>query len=209
MPNQLPCVSTGRLPEPGLVRRLLDEAHQLFLPCNEGSNADYIPALALVPSDLFGICLAGVSGQCYAVGDTEVPFTIQSLSKPFVFGLVCQAIGEEEARRRGFKIGLFLQPVMGGDAKPYSEAERPMLLSEPELARRAAFYADARVMFQALAQGYAGQADVCVGYLSQVFSNVVDTFYADSGHLNGRGNERVARALVEQLRAGGLVPPPP
>jgi glutaminase len=100
MTKQLPCVSTGHLPEPELVRRLLNEAHQLFQPRTDGENADYIPALALVPSDLFGICLAGVSGACHAVGDTEFPFTIQSISKPFVFGLVCQAIGEEEARQR-------------------------------------------------------------------------------------------------------------
>ncbi len=100
MPKPLHCVSTGHLPEPELVRRLLDEAHQLFEPRNEGKNADYIPALAMVPSDLFGICLAAVSGNFYTVGETEFAFTIQSISKPFVFGLVCQAIGEEEARRR-------------------------------------------------------------------------------------------------------------
>lgn len=96
----LPCVSTGRLPDPDLVRTLLREAHRRFQSCSEGRNADYIPALALIPSQLFGICLAGVSGNCFTVGDTETHFTIQSISKPFVFGLVCQAIGEDEARRR-------------------------------------------------------------------------------------------------------------
>jgi len=53
MPKPLPCVSTGRLPETGLVLRLLDEAHQLFQPCNEGRNADHIPALALVPREIY------------------------------------------------------------------------------------------------------------------------------------------------------------
>ena len=64
-----------------------------------GKNADYIPALASVPSQLFGVCLVGVSGTCYGVGDHRRSFTIQSISKPFVFALICQAIGEEEARR--------------------------------------------------------------------------------------------------------------
>jgi glutaminase len=54
--------------------------------------------LALVPSQLFGICLTGVGGTCYEAGDTGYPFTVQSISKPFVFALICQAIGEEEAR---------------------------------------------------------------------------------------------------------------
>jgi glutaminase len=100
MAIELPCISTGRLPGPELVQPLLTEAHRRFRSCTDGRNADYIPALAQVPSELFGICLTGVSGGCYRVGDTERPFTIQSISKPFVFGLVCQAIGEEEARLR-------------------------------------------------------------------------------------------------------------
>ncbi len=100
MSTRLHCVSTGRLPEAELVQSLLREAHTRFSACTEGRNADYIPALAAVRRDLFGIALAGVSGTEFRVGDTEVPFTIQSVSKPFVFGLICQAIGEDEARRR-------------------------------------------------------------------------------------------------------------
>ncbi len=99
-PNRLPCVSTGQLPDSELVQSLLSEAHARFRSCTEGRNADYIPALAEVPSDLFGISLVGVSGAAYGVGETESCFTIQSISKPFVFGLICQAIGEDEARRR-------------------------------------------------------------------------------------------------------------
>lgn len=100
MSSPLPCVSTGRLPDPERVRAALDEAHARYRSSDEGRNADYIPALALVPRDLFGICLTGVSGTFYGVGDTETSFTIQSISKPFVFALICQAIGEDEARLR-------------------------------------------------------------------------------------------------------------
>ncbi len=94
------CISTGRLPEPERVQAVVREAHARFGSNDEGRNADYIPALALVPSQLFGICLMGTSGNRYAAGDAEHPFTIQSISKPFVFALICQAIGEDEARRR-------------------------------------------------------------------------------------------------------------
>ncbi len=98
MPTTDTCISTGHLPDPARVQSFVDEAHTRFAPNADGSNADYIPALASVPSHLFGICLAGTGGGRYEAGDTDYPFTIQSISKPFVFALICQAIGEEEAR---------------------------------------------------------------------------------------------------------------
>ena len=93
-------VSTGHLPPPERVRALVDEAHEGFKNVTEGKNSEVYPALARVPSDLFGICVVGTSGNVYAVGDAEHEFSIMSVSKPFVFALVCQAIGPEEARRR-------------------------------------------------------------------------------------------------------------
>lgn len=56
------------------------------------------PALARVSADLFGICVAGVRGEVIAAGDAEVPFTIMSVAKPFVFALVCAARGAEAIR---------------------------------------------------------------------------------------------------------------
>jgi glutaminase len=79
---------------------LVAEAHERFKSDNEGKNADYIPALAKVPSDLFGVCVVSTSGAAYAAGDTDYEFSIQSVSKPFVFALVCQAVGEKEAREK-------------------------------------------------------------------------------------------------------------
>ena len=93
-------VSTGQLPQAQLVRTLVAEAHERFKSNNEGKNADYIPALAKVPSDLFGVCVVSTSGAVYAAGDTDYESSIQSVSKPFVFALVCQAVGENEAREK-------------------------------------------------------------------------------------------------------------
>ncbi|HBS29988.1 MAG TPA: glutaminase [Phycisphaerales bacterium] len=93
-------ISTGHLPAAEAVRALLTEAHEAYRNNTEGTVADYIPALARVPAHLFGICVAGVSGNLHEVGDTEHEFSIQSVSKPFVFALVCQEVGEEEARAR-------------------------------------------------------------------------------------------------------------
>lgn len=91
-------VSTGRLPAPESVRALLEEAHQRFKDIDEGQNASHYPALAEVPRHLFGLCEVATDGRVYAVGDADYPFTIMSVAKPFVFALVCQALGVEEAR---------------------------------------------------------------------------------------------------------------
>ncbi len=93
-------VSTGRLPAADTVAALVAEAHARFHSNREGMNSDVYPALAAAPSDLFGLCVAGTNGAVYAAGDSDVPFTIMSVSKPFVFALVCGAIGMEEARRK-------------------------------------------------------------------------------------------------------------
>ena len=93
-------VSTGHLPAPDKVRALVDEAYERYKSVSEGENSSVYPALARVPSELFGVCVVGTTGNVYAVGDAEHEFTIMSVSKPFVFALVCEAIGHDEARRR-------------------------------------------------------------------------------------------------------------
>jgi glutaminase len=53
-----------------------------------------------VPGDLFGICVVGTDGSVFQVGDAEHAFTVMSVSKPFVFALVCNLIGATGARER-------------------------------------------------------------------------------------------------------------
>jgi glutaminase len=96
----LPYVSTGHLPTPERVQALVAEAHERYSSVAEGKNSEVYPALARVASELFGICVVGTSGNVYAIGDAGHEFSIMSVSKPFVFALVCQALGPEEARRR-------------------------------------------------------------------------------------------------------------
>jgi glutaminase len=93
-----PIVSTGQLPDPDQVQAVLETAHTACRDLDEGTVADYIPALAAAPPDAFGACIAGTAGGLYEVGDTATEFSIQSVSKPFVFALVGQAIGAAEAR---------------------------------------------------------------------------------------------------------------
>jgi glutaminase len=93
-------VSTGHLPPAERVDTLLAEAYKRCKSVDEGKVADYIPALARTPRDLFGLCVVETNGAVHAAGDTEYEFSIQSVSKPFVFALVCQAIGQQEARKK-------------------------------------------------------------------------------------------------------------
>ncbi|MFN6340125.1 MAG: glutaminase A [Cyanobacteriota bacterium] len=93
-------MSTGRLPTEEVVRLLVAEAHRRFGPISEGEVASYIPALASANPAHFGVCLAATGGQVFEAGETAQPFSIQSLSKPFLFALICQAIGEDEAREK-------------------------------------------------------------------------------------------------------------
>ncbi|KAA5595412.1 glutaminase [Blastochloris sulfoviridis] len=93
-------VSTGHLPPPEDVRRWLNGAYETFKSNTEGENSQVYPALARVSRDLFGICVVGTNGAVQSVGDTEYEFSIMSVSKPFVFALVCQQIGPAEARAK-------------------------------------------------------------------------------------------------------------
>lgn len=76
------------------VEAALEAAHAKYKGLKEGKNADYIPALATVPSTLFGIALVTTDGQVFTVGDVEQLFSIQSISKVFTMAEVMQASGD-------------------------------------------------------------------------------------------------------------------
>lgn len=72
----------------GAIDRLIDE----------GTVADTTPVLGQTPRDLFAICVVAASGASYVVGNEQHEFSIQSISKPFVFALICQELGPDRAR---------------------------------------------------------------------------------------------------------------
>jgi glutaminase len=77
--------------------RSLRERHS---EVDTGEVATYIPELAAVDPDLFGICLAMVDGAVYEAGDTRKAFTIQSISKPLSYGLALELCGPEVVHAR-------------------------------------------------------------------------------------------------------------
>lgn len=94
------CISIGHLPPAQRVQALVADAHARFGSVGDGKVADYIPALAAAPRERFAVCVAETNGTQHEAGDTAHAFSIQSVSKPFVFALVCEALGEEVARAR-------------------------------------------------------------------------------------------------------------
>ncbi|MDV3353599.1 glutaminase A [Leptothoe sp. LEGE 181152] len=76
-------------------RNYLTELHEKFQAINDGDVADYIPELALAKPEWFGICVVTQNGQVFEVGECDQLFTIQSISKAFVFGLALEDHGRE------------------------------------------------------------------------------------------------------------------
>jgi len=73
---------------PAELQRVVDAAHAKYKDLKDGKNADYIPILTTVPSELFGVVIATRDGKIYAAGDVDYKFSIQSVSKPFTVALV-------------------------------------------------------------------------------------------------------------------------
>ncbi len=72
------------------IQEYLSDLHAQIAQNQEGAVATYIPELARANPNWFGICLVTTAGNAYEVGDSQVPFTIQSISKPFVYGLALE-----------------------------------------------------------------------------------------------------------------------
>jgi glutaminase len=87
-------VPAARAQTPADVDAALQAAHAKYRTLQEGKNADYIPALAKVPSQLFGIAVVTPDGRVFTVGDVGQRFSIQSISKVFTLAEVLQERGE-------------------------------------------------------------------------------------------------------------------
>ena len=85
---------------PAGVQPAVDAAYAKFRTLKEGKNADYIPALAKVDPNLFGIAVVGVDGKVYTAGDVKTEVSIQSISKVFTMAQVIQEQGLESIEKR-------------------------------------------------------------------------------------------------------------
>jgi len=89
--------------EPKLISPIQDFLEHLHSQCvtnDDGEVATYIPELAKADPNWFGICIVTANGAVYEVGDTRQEFTIQSISKPFVYGLALEDNGRTATLER-------------------------------------------------------------------------------------------------------------
>jgi len=82
------------------LQTLIDTLHAKYRPITDGQVATYIPELGKADPEHFGICLVSTDGHVFEAGDCDQPFTIQSISKPFAFGLAVEELGQELVLQR-------------------------------------------------------------------------------------------------------------
>lgn len=85
-------------------QRIIEEIYRETLPlAGQGAVADYIPALAAVEKGAYGIAVQTLAGESYQVGDSQVEFSIQSISKVFMLSMVFAQLGENLWKRMGYE----------------------------------------------------------------------------------------------------------
>jgi glutaminase len=175
-----------------LLREVVRDLHGRLAPRLDGHIADYIPELATANPQHFGITLCTVDGQIVEAGDCLQPFTIQSVSKPFVFGMALEEHGVDHVLS---KVGV----------EPTGEAFNSIVLDE----------ASNRPFNPMVNAGAIATADLIPGKdypervknLLQTFSNYcgrpvhVDNAVFMSERLTGHRN----RAMAHLMRNFGMV----
>src|SRR4029079_7797680 len=78
----------------------MNTAFNTFKTLKEGKNADYIPALAKVDPNLFGVALVTTGGKVYTAGDVSTEVSIQSISKVLTMAQVIQEQGADAIEKR-------------------------------------------------------------------------------------------------------------
>lgn len=77
------------------IQKTIEDLHAKYQSLNEGKLADYIPELARANPNHFAIAIVTNEGETFKVGDWSQNFTLQSASKPFIYGLAREELGED------------------------------------------------------------------------------------------------------------------
>ena len=92
--------SSAQAQTPAQIQAALDEAYAQYKDLKEGKNADYIPALAKVDPNIYGIALVTADGKVYTAGDVKSEVSIQSISKVFTMAKVIEESGLDAIEKR-------------------------------------------------------------------------------------------------------------
>ena len=83
-------------------QKILENIYTEILPYSkEGKQADYIPELANVNTDQFGMCINTVSGETYSFKQADTRFSIQSISKVFALAMCLSIKGDSLWKKIG------------------------------------------------------------------------------------------------------------
>jgi glutaminase len=94
----VPAALMAQAPAKGTIEKALSDAFTKYKDLKEGANADYIPALAVVDPNLFGLAVVTADGKVYTAGDVTTEVSIQSISKVFTMAQVIQEQGPDAIR---------------------------------------------------------------------------------------------------------------
>lgn len=85
------------------LKKSVTELYHLLKECHEGEVANYIPQLAKVNPDLFGISICTVAGERFDIGDCDTDFCLQSCSKPLTYCIAREILGDEVHKYVGYE----------------------------------------------------------------------------------------------------------
>ena len=179
--------------DPNRIARAVNAAHLKYKNKRGGKNAGYIPALAKVDPQLFGICVTTVDGQMFSAGAAESQFALESISKVFTAALAMEQVGPREFHR---KVG----------ADPTGEAFNSVMALELHNNRPMSPMVDAGAM-TATSLVSATDADDRWRQILEIQSNFAGCQIEVSEHIadSERATNFHNRAIAWLLRCGGYM----
>jgi glutaminase len=190
----LPSLATAADRQARQFQRLVDEAHTRYKGLTEGKNADYIPILTTVPSDLFGVVIVDASdGKVYAAGDTDYTFSIQSVSKPFTAALVMAQQGPQAVREKiGVEpTGLPFNSRMAIELYPEQRSVNPMVNAGAIAAVSLVQATSEQDRWNKIIDNFNGYAGTTLTVLEEVYDSEYETAF---------GNRAIANLLFNYGR---------
>jgi glutaminase len=175
-------------------QRLVDEAHARYKGHTEGKNADYIPILATIPSDLFAVVIVDASdGKVFQAGDADYKFSIQSIAKPFTAALVMAQQGPQAIREKiGVEpTGLPFNSRMAIELYPEQRSVNPMVNAGAIAAVSLVQATSEQDRWNKIIDNFNGYANAQLTVLEEVYESEYETAF---------GNRAIANLLFNYER---------
>jgi glutaminase len=172
---------------------ILHEIYEQTQPLKgQGSTAKYIPALANVNPNQYGIAIQTLAGETFQVGDAETPFSIQSISKVFTLAMVFKEMGETLWARVG--------------KEPSGNAFNSLMLLETEngIPRNPFINAGALVITDCLASRASESVSEILGFVQRLSNNPTINF-SETVVNSERGSGFRNAALVNLMKSFGNI----